>query len=104
MPVSFVTGIDTDRAGNLLVTDERNLYNFGPAPYSTILSSQANAFPSEEDITTQPESNVQTHVCPEENVQHWDKIVFVIPNPQVAKRANVSANTELNGTNYRQFL
>ena len=29
------------------------------------------------------------------NVQHWDKNVFVGPNRQVAKRANVSANTEL---------
>lgn len=94
LPVN-VTGVDTDSAGNLLATDLSTLYNLGPAPYSTILSSQANAFPSEEDITTQPESNVQTNVCPEENVQHWDKIVFVIPNPQVAKRANVSANTEL---------
>ena len=94
LPVN-VTGIDTDSAGNLLATDIKTLYNLGHAPYSTIVSSQANAFPSEEDITTEPESNVQTNVCPEENVQHWDKIVFVIPNPQVAKRAHVPANTEL---------
>jgi hypothetical protein len=94
LPVN-VTGIDTDSAGNLLATDASTLYNLGPAPYSTILSSQVNAFPFEEDITTEPESNVQTNACPEENVQHWDKILFVIPNPQVAKRAHVPANTEL---------
>jgi hypothetical protein len=94
LPVN-VTGIDTDSAGNLLATDLFSLHNLGHAPYSTILASQPNAFPDEEDITTQPESNVQTNVCPEENVQHWDKIVFVIPNPQVAKRAHVPANTEL---------
>ena len=94
LPVN-VTGIDTDSAGNLLVTDLSTLYNLGHAPYNTVVSTQANAFPSEEDITTQPEPNVQTNVCPEENVQHWDKILFIIPNPQVAKRAHVPANTEL---------
>ena len=44
LPVN-VTGIDTDSAGNLLVTDLSTLYNLGPAPYSTILSSQPSAFP-----------------------------------------------------------
>jgi hypothetical protein len=93
-----VTGIDTDSAGNLLVTDLQTLYNLGQAPYSTILASQPNVwgqFVSEEDITTQPELNVQTSVCAEENVHHWDKILFAITDPHVAQRVNVSANTEL---------
>jgi hypothetical protein len=94
LPVN-VTGIDTDSTGNLLVTDLNTLYNLGPAPYSSILTSQPNAFQWVEDITTQPKLDVQTSVCPEENVQHWDKILFVITNPQVAKKANVTANTEL---------
>jgi hypothetical protein len=34
-------------------------------------------------------------VCPETNVQHWDKIVFTIQDPNIAKRANVTANTPL---------
>ncbi len=49
-----VTGIDTDSAGNLVVTDKTNIYNLGGPPYGMILGSQNNAFPSgkEEDITT----------------------------------------------------
>jgi hypothetical protein len=93
-----VTGIDTDSAGNLLVTDLQTLYNLGPAPYSIILASQPNAFGQaifEEDITTQPELNVQTSICPEENVHHWDKILFVITDPRVAQKVNVTSNTEL---------
>jgi hypothetical protein len=97
LPVSFVTGIDTDRAGNLLVTDERNLYNLGHAPYSTILASQPNAFYPlwEMDITTKPELNVPTSVCSEGDVQHWDKIVFMITDPVLASKVNVTVNTEL---------
>jgi len=96
LPVE-VTGIDTDNAGNLLVTDFHSLYNLGHAPYNTILASQPNAFyPSwEEDITTQPETNVDATVCKVENVQHWDKILFMVTDPRLASQTNVSANTEL---------
>lgn len=96
LPVT-VSGIDADNAGNLIVTDSHNLYNLGHAPYNTILASQPNAFyPSYEfDITTQPELNVQTNVCAEAGVQHWDKIVFMITDPKLASKANVTANTEL---------
>jgi hypothetical protein len=95
LPVT-ARGIDTDSAGNLLVSDVHTLYNLGSAPYSTILASQPNAFISWEiDITTQPEINVQTSVCPKGSVQHWDKIVFMITDPKLASKANVTANTEL---------
>jgi hypothetical protein len=89
-----VTGIDTDDLGNLLVTDATKLYNLGTAPYNTIVALQPNAFPSEEDITTKQAVEVPG-VCPDKNVQHWDKIVFMINDPQVAKKANVTAKTEL---------
>jgi hypothetical protein len=96
LPVG-VSGIDTDNAGNLIVTDFRNLYNLGHAPYNTVISSQPNAFyPSwEMDITTQPESDVETSVCKVESVQHWDKIVFTVTDPRLASQANVTANIEL---------
>jgi hypothetical protein len=97
LPVN-VTGIDTDSAGNLLVTDLHNLYNLGHAPYSTILASQPNAFSQfsdELDITTIPETDIQTNVCAQGNVQHWDKIVFMILDPKLASKANVTSNTEL---------
>jgi len=97
LPVN-VSGIDTDSAGNLLATDFHNLYNLGHAPYNTILASQPNAFGQfvwESDITTQPGLNVQTSICPEGNVQHWDKIIFAITDPRVAQRINVTVNTEL---------
>ncbi|HXV89470.1 MAG TPA: hypothetical protein VD710_10335 [Nitrososphaeraceae archaeon] len=96
LPVE-VSGIDTDNAGNLLVTDFHSLYNLGHAPYNTILASQPNAFyPSWEiDITTQPESDVEATVCKVESVQHWDKIVFMVTDPRLASQTNVSANTEL---------
>lgn len=35
-------------------------------------------------------------VCPSENIQHWEKIDFVVISPDVAKKFNVSADTELN--------
>ena len=89
-----VTGIDTDDLGNLLVTDSKTLYNLGTAPYNTIVASQPNAFSGEEDITTKPAVDVPG-VCPDKNVQHWDKIIFMINDSQVAKRANVTAKTEL---------
>ena len=34
-------------------------------------------------------------VCPEENVKHWDKIIFMVTSPVLAKKANVSVNTKL---------
>jgi hypothetical protein len=96
LPVT-VSGIDTDDAGNLLVTDLHNLYNLGQAPYNTIISSQPNAFYpySEIDITTKPELDVKATVCKLESVQHWDKIVFMVTDPKLASQVNVTANTEL---------
>lgn len=35
------------------------------------------------------------NVCPPNFVQHWDKIVFKILDPGLAKRHNLTANTEL---------
>jgi len=97
LPVT-ARGIDTDSAGNLLVSDVHTLYNLGSAPYSSILASQPNAFGQftwEIDITTKPEINEQTSACAKGNVQHWDKIVFMITDPKLATKANVTANTEL---------
>ena len=37
----------------------------------------------------------QGAVCPEKNIQHWDKIVFEIKSPELAKKVNLTANTEL---------
>jgi hypothetical protein len=41
-----------------------------------------------------PDSNTNP-VCPAANVQHWDKIIFSINNTDLAKRLNLTANTEL---------
>ena len=35
-------------------------------------------------------------ICPSENIQHWEKIDFSVISPDVAKKFNVSADTELN--------
>jgi hypothetical protein len=34
-------------------------------------------------------------VCPENNVQHWDKIVFMIISPDLGRKVNLTAKTEL---------
>lgn len=97
LPVTAI-GIDTDSAGNLLVSDLHSLYNLGSAPYNSILASQPNAFGQltwEVDITTKPEINEQTSACAKGNVQHWDKIVFMITDPKLATKTNLTANTEL---------
>jgi hypothetical protein len=97
-----VTGIDTDNVGNLIATDLITLYNMGTAPYSTIVASQPGAFPIneeeggiEEDITTESVPKEQPGVCSQNNVQHWDKIIFAIIDPDLAKKVNLTANTEL---------
>jgi YVTN family beta-propeller protein len=47
-------------------------------------------------ISTSPPSHQEpSSICPDMNIQHWDKIVFTITSPVLAKKANVSANTEL---------
>jgi hypothetical protein len=97
LPVTAI-GIDTDSAGNLLVSDLHSLYNLGSAPYNSILASQPNAFGQfswEIDITTKPEINEQTSACAKGNLQHWDKIVFMITDPKLATKTNLTANTEL---------
>jgi hypothetical protein len=35
-------------------------------------------------------------ICPAKNIQHWEKIDFAILSPDVAKKLNVTANTDLN--------
>jgi hypothetical protein len=37
----------------------------------------------------------QDFMCPAKNIQHWDKIVFLIRSPELAQRVNLTANTEL---------
>ena len=34
-------------------------------------------------------------VCPAKDVEHWDKIVFMITSPDITKKLNLTANTEL---------
>lgn len=46
-------------------------------------------------ISTTPSQQTVSSVCPSENVKHWDKIVFSIKSPEIAKRLNLSANTQL---------
>jgi YVTN family beta-propeller protein len=36
-----------------------------------------------------------TAVCPTNSMQHWDKIIFKIVSPELAKRLNLMENTEL---------
>jgi len=36
-----------------------------------------------------------TAVCPTNHTQHWDKIIFKIVSPELAKRLNLMENTEL---------
>jgi hypothetical protein len=45
-----------------------------------------------------PEFSQQTTggICPDKNIQHWEKIDFKILSPEVAKKLNVTDNTELN--------
>jgi len=38
---------------------------------------------------------LQPGVCPTNDVQHWDKIVFMITSPAIARQVNLTANTEL---------
>ncbi|MBV9176126.1 MAG: hypothetical protein JO327_08935 [Nitrososphaeraceae archaeon] len=39
-------------------------------------------------ITGEP---LQPGVCPAKDVQHWDKIVFMITSPIIARRVNFTA-------------
>jgi hypothetical protein len=40
-------------------------------------------------------SKEKAGICPEKNVQHWDKIIFAITDPILAKKVNLTAGTEL---------
>jgi hypothetical protein len=53
--------------------------------FGTILFSDAHG-------QTSPSS---TSICPAENVQHWDKIIFSIKSPALAQRLKIPADTEL---------
>ena len=93
----YVTGIDTAtdtvtktiQVGNYPFTvgyhpNNHNMYvaNTDSNTVSVIGTNNAS--------TTTPQA-----VCPEENVKHWDKIVFMVTSPVLAMKAHVSVNTEL---------
>lgn len=46
-------------------------------------------------ISTSPTSPQPSLICPESNIQHWDKIEFSIVSPALAQSLNLTANTEL---------
>src|SRR5215467_2119106 len=46
-------------------------------------------------LTSSAFAQSQNIVCPTKDVQHWDKIVFLIVNPDLASKANLPANSEL---------
>jgi hypothetical protein len=46
-------------------------------------------------LTSNAFAQSQNGVCPTKDVQHWDKIVFVIVNPDLASKTNLPANSEL---------
>ena len=37
-----------------------------------------------------------TYACPDENVQHWERIDFIVTSPELAAKLGVSPNSELN--------
>ena len=49
--------------------------------------------------STQPIHGVdkedKKNVCPQKNVQHWDKIIFKIKNKSLAQKVGLPINTEL---------
>lgn len=46
-------------------------------------------------ISTDRPVSEPSSICSEENIQHWDKIIFNVTDPAIARELNVSANTEL---------
>jgi YVTN family beta-propeller protein len=46
-------------------------------------------------ISTDRPTPQSSSICSEDNVKHWDKIVFDITDPNIAKKLNLTANTEL---------
>ena len=48
-----------------------------------------------EQAYAQQSHQYTSNACPAKNVQHWDKIVFVIKSADLAKRLKLPANSEL---------
>ncbi len=46
-------------------------------------------------ISTSPTSPQPSLTCTERNIKHWDMIVFSINDPALAKKLNLTTNTEL---------
>ncbi len=46
-------------------------------------------------LTSNAFAQSQNGVCPTKDAQHWDKIIFLIVNPDLAKRTNLPTNSEL---------
>ena len=57
---------------------------------ANVMSDSVSVIGTENALDTNPSA-----ACPEENVKHWDKIVFMVTSTTLAKKANVPANTEL---------
>jgi len=93
----YVTGIDpaTDTVTKTIKVGH-NPFTVGYHPYNDNMyvantdSKTVSVIQIDKPTTTTPQA-----VCPEENVKHWDKIVFMVTSPVLAKKAHVSANTEL---------
>ena len=58
------------------------------------VSAQQPSSSSSTSVTTTSSTNSNS-VCPIENVQHWDKIIFVIKSPKLAAKVKLPVNTEL---------
>jgi hypothetical protein len=73
---------DADKSGGVFVTTEAN--GTGTSSAITKIIEDCGEPPDRFDV-----------VCPPENVQHWDKIVFSIKNSEIAREFNVTARTPL---------
>jgi len=92
----YVTGIDptTDTVTKTIKVGH-NPFTIGYHPnnhnmYVANIDSNTTSVIQIDKPSTTPQA-----VCPEENVQHWDKIVFMVTSSILAHEAHVSPNTEL---------
>lgn len=93
----YVTGIDdtTDTvtktikvgSGPYAIGYNANNHNMYVA---NLASNTVSVIGTNKSIT--PTSQV---ICPEANVKHWDKIIFMIKSPELAQKVGLAANTEL---------
>jgi YVTN family beta-propeller protein len=96
MNSEYVTGID---AATDTVT---KTIKVGHYPFTVgYLSTNHNIYVANHDsntvsvIGTNNTTTTSQAVCPEENVNHWDKIVFMIMSPVLAEKVHVLPFTEL---------